>query len=163
MSVDGHPAGVTHEWQYQKVRQRKFSWIAKLRQADHHIHVPLGGLIFVRARQPVPPGQIEPVIAVRLPDDDRVVDPVHIRGYHDQSDHPVHFFRNANVTVIEHGGYVQGHFENDHGQSSKRGYSRQLDGHGYSADLLKLSASLGGRKLLLPTEWRRRQGKRPGE
>ncbi len=145
MPVDGHPAGVTHERQDQEMRQGKLFWVAVLGKANHHIRVSLGRLILVGAQQPVPPGQVEPVIAVRLADDDRMVDPVHIGRYHEQPEYPVHFFREADVAVVEHGCGVQEHFENQHGQRrcAERGHGRQLDGHGYN-DFDRMKPKPGG-------------------
>jgi len=50
MPVDGHPAGVTHEWQDQEMRQGKLFWVAVLGKANHHIRVSHGSLSLVGAQ-----------------------------------------------------------------------------------------------------------------
>ena len=87
MTIDGPSAGITHKRQDQEARQDKPLWIAELGQPDHHIRVPLGGMRFVGAEQSVPPGQVKAIIAVGLPDDDRVMDPMHVRRNNNEPEH----------------------------------------------------------------------------
>ena len=89
MPVDGHPTGITYERKDQEARQGKPLWIAELGQPDRHIRVPFFGLVFVGSEQPVPPGQVEAEIAVGLADDDRVMDPVHVRRNNNEPEHTV--------------------------------------------------------------------------
>ena len=127
------PLGVAHERQEQKTQQGKLLRVSELSETDHHIRVPLGGLGFVSPEQTVPPGDTEAVIAVRFSDDDRVVNPVHVRRHHDAPKQPVHSLRKMDVAVIEHGQGVENHLEDHHCQSrcAERGHGRQLENHGY--------------------------------
>jgi len=106
MPIDRHPPGIPHKGQDQQARQRKFLWIPKLRQADHHFLVPLGRLIFVGAEQPIPLGQTEPVVAVGFPNDHRVVNPVHVRCHDQKPQQPIDAAGNRDIAVIEHGSGV---------------------------------------------------------
>ncbi len=68
---------------------------------------------FVGPEQPVPPWEIEAIVAVRLPDDHRMMNPVHVGGHHDEPKNPVNGFRNMDVAVVEHGSAVERHLKDE--------------------------------------------------
>ena len=77
------------KWQDEQACKREIRRVAIAREPDHHPLMTVGRLRPVCAEQSVPPGKVEAEIAVRLPDDDRMVNPVHIRGNDEKSKPPV--------------------------------------------------------------------------
>jgi hypothetical protein len=71
---------------------------------------------FVSAEQSVPPGEIEAKVAVRLPDDHGMMDPMHIGRDDKESKNPVNSLRNMDVAVVEHGGGIKSYLEDEYGQ-----------------------------------------------
>jgi hypothetical protein len=59
-------AGITAEGLEQHAIEAQFARITELVNTDRHRFVAGGGLCPVGSEQPVPPGQVEPEIAVRL-------------------------------------------------------------------------------------------------
>ena len=89
MPVDGDAAGISNKGQDEKPRQGQFLGITKLGESDHHAIVPLFRLVFIGAEQSVPPGEIKAIVAVRLPDDHRMMHTVHIGRDNEKSKDPV--------------------------------------------------------------------------
>ena len=82
--------------------------------ANGHVVVTRFWLWAIGAEQLIPPRQIETEVAVGLHGNDGVVDTVHIRRHHKPAQHTVETEWNADVAVVEHGGAVQQHFEDQH-------------------------------------------------
>src|SRR5688572_32390602 len=67
---------------------------------------PYTTLFRSRAEQPIPPGQVEPEIAVCLRPDDGVVNAVHVGRDDQQPQQAIDAGRQAQVRVVEQGGGV---------------------------------------------------------
>ena len=95
----------------------------------------------VGAELPVPPGQVEAEIAVGLARHHRVMDPMHLRGGHDLSQHAVEALRKADVAVVEYRGGIEQHLEDQHRRRwrAERGNDAKLDRHG-EQDLDRMEA-----------------------
>ncbi len=93
--------------------------------------MPVTGLGGVGAQKPVPPRQVEAVVAVGFCLDDGMMHPVHVRGDDEQAQHPIDAFGDPDVRVIEHGRRVQKNLENQYrdGGRPKGGDDGQLDPH----------------------------------
>jgi len=99
MAVDGYPTGITDEGQDDEPAQSQTFGIAELRESQGHPFVPRGGLVFVRSEKPVPPGDVEAVVAVGLTDDHGMVHPVHVGRYDQQPKHPVNGYMPMATTI----------------------------------------------------------------
>jgi hypothetical protein len=119
--------------------------IAKLLDADRHGVVPGRGLRAVGAEQAVPPRQIESEIAVGLARRYRMMHPMHVRRHDEPAQHAVQHLRDADITVVEHRGRVEQHFEDQHCKRGRaeRGDHRELDHH-RQQDLEGMKAQPGG-------------------
>ena len=132
MPVDGDSAGISDKGQDEQPWQCQPFGVTKLGEPDHHPIVPSFRLDFIGAKQSVPPGEIEAVVAIRLPYDHGMMHPVHV-GCHDKKpEDPIHLFGNVNVAVVEHRCGVKGHLtdEDSQGRGPERSNGRELNAHG---------------------------------
>ena len=97
--------------QGEQTYKREILWVAIAGEPDHHPLMTVGRLRPVCAEQSVPPGKVEAEIAVRLLDDDRMVDPVHVRRDEEQSEPPVELPPHTDISVIEHARAVENDLE----------------------------------------------------
>src|SRR3972149_149389 len=67
-----------------RARQEEAPGIAELPDTDGHFQVTRSRLGPVCAEQAIPPGEVESEVAVGLYRDDRVMDPVHVGGDHEE-------------------------------------------------------------------------------
>src|SRR5713101_3890807 len=104
-----------------------------------------GGLITIGPQQPIPPGQVEAEIAVSFADHDRMMDAMHIRGYHQPPQISVQSKWQADIAVIEHRGRVQQDLKREYRERrrSQRSNRAQLDQH-RQTDLDRMKASSRG-------------------
>ena len=87
--------------------------------------MPFGGLRYIGAEDPVPPGQVEAKIGIDQRGMDRMVDPVHVRRHHKQPQYPVDPRRDIDIAVVEHGRGVEQHLEDHH---RHQGWPQHQDG-----------------------------------
>ena len=78
MPVDGGFAWVADEGEDEQPWKGEPPGITKLGQTDGYPIVASLRLCFVRPEEPVPPGEVEAVIAVGFSYDNRMVHPVHV-------------------------------------------------------------------------------------
>ncbi len=105
----------------------------------------VAGLGGISAEQPVPPGQIKAEVAVGFRRVDGVMDPVHVRRHDEEAQDPVEAAGKLHVGMVEHGGRVQKHFEDQHRDSGRaeHGDDGQFDPHGQE-DFHRVEAQAGG-------------------
>jgi hypothetical protein len=70
-------------------------------EPDDHAFMTGCRLGAIGSQETIPPGQIEPEIAVGFPDDHRVVYPVHLGRNHKKPQDTIHKSRQANIAVIK--------------------------------------------------------------
>ena len=76
------------------------------------------GLLLIGTKNSIPPGEIETEIAVVLGGIGRMMDPMHVRRYHYQSQPSVDVLGDADITVVEHRGNVKQHLGDYHRNES---------------------------------------------
>ena len=69
--------------------------------SNDHAVMSFGRLVAIHAEQPVPPWQIESVVAVGFAADDGVIYTVHIGRNDDISDCTINAYRKRYITIIE--------------------------------------------------------------
>lgn len=99
-----------NEWQDEQLRECETARFSKPRKPDGHTSVSFGQLIPVSAKQPVPLGEIETIVAVRLPYDHGMMYPVHVRCDHKESHCSVELQGQSDIAMIKHARSIQNHF-----------------------------------------------------
>ena len=88
-TIDSIIARLSDKRKDEEPGQGEKSWIAELVQTDSHSSVTEGRLRTIGAHEPVPPGHVKAEVAVGLCWEHRVMDPVHVRRHHKQSQNPI--------------------------------------------------------------------------
>ena len=125
--------------------QSQTCWITKLAEADNHSFMTPRRLSLIGAHKAVPPGEIKTKIAIMLFDHDRMVDTVHLRRDHQESQNPIDSTRQSDIAVIEHAGGIQEHLKQDdsYGRNPQNHNSRHLNPHGQK-DFNRMKSNPGG-------------------
>jgi hypothetical protein len=76
-------------------------------QADDHSLAARRRFCLIGSEDPVPPGDIEPEVVVRLQSENGMVNEVHVGSHDNASEKIVHPVGNLEVAVIEHGHAVE--------------------------------------------------------
>jgi hypothetical protein len=109
----------------------ELAWIAKAVEADSHALLAGGGLGTIGTKQPIPPRQVEPEIAVGLARNHRMMDAMHIRRYDDPAETAVQPFRQPDITMVEHRRRVEHDFKDQdgNGRRAEGGDDGELQAH----------------------------------
>ena len=119
MAVDWDSAGISDKGEDDEPWEGQLFGVSELRKADCHPFVAHVRLVFVCSKKPVPPWEIETVVAVRLADDHGMMYPVHVGCHNEKTEHPVDTSWNKHVAVVKHGCGIEGYLEDEHGQGRR--------------------------------------------
>lgn len=87
--------------------------ITKFSETDRHLQMPGSRLGAIGAAESIPPGEAEAKVAVRFAGDDRMMDPVHVRGDEQGPQPAIDAEREADVAVVEDGCRIEDDFEEE--------------------------------------------------
>jgi hypothetical protein len=108
------------------------SWVAILAKPNRHAFVALHRLGLIGTHEAVPPGEIKTKIAIMFLDHDGMVDAVHLRRDHEESQNLIESLRQLDIAMVEHAGRIEEHFKEDYGYSRgpQNYYGCHLNAHG---------------------------------
>ena len=107
----GRTPGAADEGQPQNPRQRQATRVAELFQTKRHSEMPFVRAGLIGAEEAIPPGQVEPEVAIGLWGYHRMVNAVHVGGNHNPAEKALDQLRHAHVAVVEHGRGIEEDFK----------------------------------------------------